>query len=128
MDTANAVSYTHLQEEQSTPDTAAAHSVEHIGEGDEQQVRTAVGIDAEAEAGREDNQAGNNCYKGIQCHNPHCFTRQALFLADVAAEDSQCADAKAQRKEGLSHSGEDYLTDTVLQNSVEVRIEIIFKA
>ena len=51
-----------------------------------------------------------------------------MFLADVAAEDSQCADAKAQRKEGLSHSGEDYLADTVLQNSVEVRIEIIFKA
>ena len=26
----------------------------------------AVGIDAEAEAGREDNQAGNDCYKGIE--------------------------------------------------------------
>ena len=31
--------------------TAAAHSVEHVGEGDEQQVRTAVGVNAEAEAG-----------------------------------------------------------------------------
>ena len=117
----------HKEEEERAPDAAAAHSVEHVGQRDEEQVRAGVRLNAEAEAGREDNQAGNNRHEGIQRHDIHRFTRQALLLADVAAEDSERADAQAQREEGLAHSSEDNLAHAMLQNSIEIRIEIIFQ-
>ena len=117
----------HEEEEERAPDAAAAHSVEHIGQRDEEQVRAGVRLNAEAEAGREDNQAGNNRYEGVQRHDIHCFTSQALLLADVAAEDSERTDAQAQREEGLAHSSEDNLAYAMLHNLIEIRIEIILQ-
>ena len=117
----------HEEEEERAPDAAAAHSVEYVGQRDEEQVRAGVRLNAEAEAGREDNQTGDNRNEGVQCHDIHRFTRQALLLADVAAEDSERADAQAQREEGLAHSGEDNLAHAMLQNPIEIRIEIIFQ-
>ena len=117
----------HEEEEERAPDAAAAHSVEDVGQRDEEQVRAGVRLNAEAEAGREDNQAGNNRHEGIQRHDIHRFTRQALLLADVAAEDSECANAQAQREEGLAHSSEDNLAHAMLHNLIEIRIEIIFQ-
>ena len=117
----------HEEEEERAPDAATAHSIEHVGQRDEEQVRAGVRLNAEAEAGREDNQAGNNRYEGIQRHDIHRFTRQALLLADVTAEDSERADAQAQREEGLAHSSEDNLAHAMLHNLIEIRIEIIFQ-
>ena len=79
----------HEEEEERAPDTAAAHSVEDVGQRDEEQVRAGVRLDAKAEAGREDNQAGNDSYEGIEEHNPQCLVSELLLLADVAAEDGQ---------------------------------------
>ena len=117
----------HEEEEERAPDAAAAHSVEHVGQRDEEQVRAGVRLNAEAKAGGEDNQTGDNRNEGVQCHDIHRFTRQALLLADVAAEDSERADAQAQREEGLAHSSKDNLADAMLHNLVEIRIEIILQ-
>ena len=117
----------HEEKEECAPDAATAHSVKHVGQRDEEQVRAGVRLNAEAEAGREDNQAGNNRHEGVQRHDIHRFTRQALLLADVAAEDSERADAQAQREEGLAHSSEDNLAHAMLHNPIEIRIEIIFQ-
>ena len=118
----------HEEEEERAPDTSAAHSVEHVGQRDEEQVRTSVRLDTKAKAGREDNQAGNDSYKGIEEHNPQCLVSELLLLADVAAEDGQRAHADAQREEGLAHSSEDYLAHAMLRDFAEVRIEIISQA
>ena len=117
----------HEEKKECAPDAAAAHSVEHVGQRDEEQVWAGVRLNAEAEAGREDNQAGNNRHEGVQRHDIHRFTRQALLLADVAAEDSERANAQAQREEGLAHSSEDNLAHAMLHNLIEIRIEIIFQ-
>ena len=45
----------HEEEEERAPDAATAHSIEHVGQRDEEQVRAGVRLNAEAEAGREDN-------------------------------------------------------------------------
>jgi len=118
----------HEEEEESAPDTSAVHSVENVGQSDEEQVRACIRLDTEAEACREDNQTGNDCYEGIEEHNPQRFVGELLLLADVAAEDGQRAHADAQCEEGLAHSGEDYLAYTVLGNFVEVGVEVILEA
>ena len=79
----------HEEEEERAPDTSAAHSVENVGQRDEEQVRTGVRLNAKAEAGRENNQAGNDSYKGIEEHNPQRLVGELLLLVDVAAEDGQ---------------------------------------
>ena len=115
----------HEQEEESAPETAAGHFVKYVRQSDKKQVGAAARVDAEAEAGREDNKAGSDGYESIKRHNPHCFTGQTLFFADVAAEDCQRADAKAQGKEGLPHSSKDYFGNAVFNNFAEIRIQVV---
>ena len=46
----------HEQEEQGSPYPSAGHIGKHVGQGDEDQLRTGIRLYAEGEAGREDNQ------------------------------------------------------------------------
>ena len=56
----------HKQEEQASPETSAAHGIEYIGQGNENQVRAAVRLDIVGKAGRENDKACHQGYQSIQ--------------------------------------------------------------
>ena len=70
------------------PDPSAAHGVKNIRQCDEDQVRTAVRVDAECEACRKDDQTGDQCDAGIQDRNADCLTGQTSGSVDVTSENA----------------------------------------
>ena len=57
------------------------------------------------EAGREDDDACQHCYKGVQKDDMQRFAHQAVVFADVTAEDGHAAHADGQREKRLVHGG-----------------------
>ena len=114
----------HEDEEQAAPDAAASHIIEDIGQGDEHQTGAGIGFHAKGRAGREDDQACSEGHKGIQENDVDGLTHQSPFLLQVAAEDGHCANAQAQREEGLIHGCDDDIPDTGFLKLVEVRLQI----
>ena len=118
----------HEQEEQRTPETAAGHVDEHVRQGLEYQGRAVVGLDAEGEAGGEDDRACHERDEGVQRADAHGLARQGLILRHVAAEDLHRGDAEAQREEGLVHGGGDYRAEADLAYRIYRGQQIEFHA
>ena len=77
---------------------------------------------------REDNETCHDGDERVEHDDPDGLARQALRLADVAAEDGERADAEAQCEERLAHRGEDNFLHAVLRDLAEVRIEVVLEA
>ena len=90
-------------EEQRPPQPPAGHGVEHVGQGDEDQIGAGVRIDSEGEGGGKDDQAGGEGHEGVQNAHVDGLAEQSPLPADVASKDSHGADAQAQGEEGLAH-------------------------
>ncbi len=118
----------HEQEEQGAPQLTACHGVEYVWQRDVEQVGAGIRFDAKAEACREDDEAADDGYKGVEHHDVNSFAGQALFFADVTAKNGKCADAQAERKERLAHRCKDNLAHAVLSDFAEVGVEVIAQA
>lgn len=94
---------TYKYEKERSPETTTGHLVEDVGQGDEDQGRTCVGLHSEGEGGREYDQTAAQSNECIQADDTDGLSGKAVFLVDVGAEDGYAADAKAQREERLSH-------------------------
>ena len=84
----------HKQEEKGSPDASTLHIDEYIRKSNENQLGTCVDLDTVAEAGRENNQSGSNCNKGIQCADPDAFSGKGVIPAHVASEDFHCGNTE----------------------------------
>ena len=87
-----------------------------------------IGINAEGEAGREDDRARHERDKGVQRADAHGLARQSLILRHVAAEYLHRGDAETQREEGLVHGGGDYRAETDLAYRINGRQQVEFHA
>ena len=70
--------------------------------------RAVIGLDAEGEAGGEDDRACHERDEGVQRADADGLAGRVWLLAHVAAEDLHRGNAEAQGEEGLVHGGGDY--------------------
>ena len=110
----------HEHKEQAAPQTAQRHLVEDIGQGDKDQGRAAVRLNAKGKAGREDNQAGCKGHKCIQNRHIHRLAQKSPLPADVAAEDGHGANAQAQGEEGLVHGAHNHVAQAHVHGPLQV--------
>ena len=118
----------HAEEEDRAPQSSACHGVEDIRQGDEDQVRSAVRVYAEREAGREDDQSGDQRHTSVKHGDRHDFSRESSFLLNIASENGHGADAEAQSKERLVHSRRHDFHDARFFHLAEIRQQIELKA
>lgn len=114
----------HKQEEQRAPQPSAGHGDKEVGQREEDQVGAGVRLDAEAEAGREDDQARTDGHEGVQPADADGFSAQGVIPGHEAAEDLHAGNAQAQGEEGLVHGGGDDLADALLRGAAEIRQQI----
>ena len=110
----------HEQEEQGAPQPAHGHVGKDVGQGNEDQAGAAGLVHTVGEAGREDDETGGDGHEGIQHHDAGGLAQQGVLLADVAAKDGHCANAKAQGEEGLIHGGHQRVDHAHLFHALEV--------
>ena len=92
---------------------------------DKDQAWSAAGIDLIREAGRKDDQSGNKSDKCIQDDDIQALRDQRVILFDIAAEDRQCADTEAERKECLPQRfKDDRAQRIILQCPLKIRNEL----
>ena len=56
------------------------------------------------------------------------FAGKPFLFSNVASEDSQGTDAQTQRKERLTHGGEDDFVGSVFSETAEIRLQEIGEA
>lgn len=93
----------HENEEQAAPESAERHIGKDVGQGDEDEVRPRIRVDAVAEAGGENDETRRDGNKSVERDHAHRLAEQRVISADVTAEDRHRADAEAEREERLVH-------------------------
>lgn len=76
----------HEDEEQRSPEAPKGHIVEYVGEGDEDEARTGIRVDAESKTRRKNNQPGHEGYECIKCDDAEGFSGKRAGLVDIAAK------------------------------------------
>ena len=114
----------HKDKEQGSPQPAARHVQEDLRQRDKDQRRPLPGIHIVGKACGENNEACHQRNEGIQCTNADGLAGQCLLTGHIAAKDLESSNSKAQREEGLVHSGNDYIAETDLHGSREVGHQI----
>ena len=112
------------QKKQRAPDLPSRHLGKDIGNGDEDQARPRSRLNAEGEAGRNDDEACHQRHEGIQCGNADRLSREAPLFSDIAAEDHHRADTDGEGKECLAHGPEDHISDTHLLHLGKIRYQV----
>ena len=79
------------------------HRIEDIWQGDKNQAWSLVRLHPVGEAGRENNQAGNDGDEGIQRGDGDGLAQQRCLFIDIASEDRHGADAHTEGEERLVH-------------------------
>jgi len=118
----------HEEEEQRAPDAAEGHVLKDVRQRDEEQVRARGRTDAIGKACRKNDEARHDGDERVEHDDPARLARQALRLADVAAEDCKRADAEREREERLPHRREDDFLQAVFHDFREVRHQVVFEA
>ena len=85
----------HKYEKERAENPSAGHLVEYVRQSDEHQPGTFTWVDAEGKAGRENDESCKECHHRIEYADIERFPGKGAVFADVAAEDSHCADAEA---------------------------------